>query len=125
MSAAIIAAGVGSAAGGAFSDAFGRKRALLLADVLFTLGALGMGAAWSAGVLIAGKLLGLLPGFALCRCQGGMLCLLLAAPCMAWHAGGMLAGQGARAGARRATGGDACLPACMHVFRLRWFSPAL
>ena len=55
VSAAIVAAGVGSAAGGAFSDAFGRKRALLLADVLFTLGALCMGAAWSAGVLIAGK----------------------------------------------------------------------
>ncbi len=55
MSSAIVAAGVGSAAGGSFADTFGRKHALLLADVLFTVGAVGMGTAWSADVLIAGK----------------------------------------------------------------------
>ncbi len=54
VSAAIVAAGVGSALGGALSDVAGRKRALLLADVLFTLGALGMGLAWDVSVLIAG-----------------------------------------------------------------------
>ncbi|GAB4816004.1 hypothetical protein N2152v2_003050 [Parachlorella kessleri] len=57
VSAAIVAAGVGSALGGALSDVAGRKRALLLADVLFTLGALGMGLAWDVGVLIAGRAL--------------------------------------------------------------------
>lgn len=55
VSAAIVAAGAGSAVGGALSDALGRRRALLLSDTLFTLGALCMGAAWSAGVLIAGE----------------------------------------------------------------------
>ena len=55
MSSAIIAAGAGSALGGALSDALGRKRALLLSDALFTLGALLMGTAWSAGALITGR----------------------------------------------------------------------
>jgi SP family myo-inositol transporter-like MFS transporter 13 len=57
VSAAIVAAGAGSALGGALSDWAGRKRALLLADALFTLGALCMGAAWDASLLVLGALL--------------------------------------------------------------------
>lgn len=54
VSAAIMAAVVGSSCGGALSDRLGRKSALLVADVLFILGAFCMGLAPSAAVLIMG-----------------------------------------------------------------------
>ncbi|KAA6422553.1 MAG: putative inositol transporter 2-like [Trebouxia sp. A1-2] len=53
VSAAVLGAGVGSAIGGWFSDQVGRKKALLVGDVLFTLGALLMAAAGSPNALIA------------------------------------------------------------------------
>ena len=56
MSAAVLGAGVGSAIGGWFSDKVGRKKALLVGDVLFTLGALLMAAAGSPNSLIAGQI---------------------------------------------------------------------
>ncbi len=46
---------MGSAIGGWFSDKVGRKKALLVGDVLFTLGALLMAAAGSPNALIAGR----------------------------------------------------------------------
>ena len=46
---------MGSAIGGWFSDKVGRKKALLVGDVLFTLGALLMAAAGSPNALIAGQ----------------------------------------------------------------------
>lgn len=55
VSAAVLGAGVGSAIGGWFSDKVGRKKALLVGDVLFTLGALLMAAAGSPNSLIAGR----------------------------------------------------------------------
>lgn len=55
MSAAVLGAGIGSAIGGWLSDQVGRKKALLLGDVLFTLGALGMAAAQSPNGLITGQ----------------------------------------------------------------------
>ncbi|KAL0033523.1 hypothetical protein WJX79_001225 [Trebouxia sp. C0005] len=55
VSAAVLGAGVGSAIGGWFSDQVGRKKALLVGDVLFTLGALLMAAAGSPNALIAGR----------------------------------------------------------------------
>lgn len=55
MSAAVLGAGVGSAIGGWFSDKLGRKKALLLGDLLFTVGALLMAAARSPNALIAGQ----------------------------------------------------------------------
>ncbi|EFN54539.1 hypothetical protein CHLNCDRAFT_8066, partial [Chlorella variabilis] len=51
VSAAIVGAGVGSVAGGWLADRVGRKAALLLADVLFTAGALAMAAAQDHCVL--------------------------------------------------------------------------
>ena len=54
VSAAVIGAGFGSAIGGWLSDKLGRKKALLLGDVLFTLGALSMAAARSPNALITG-----------------------------------------------------------------------
>lgn len=56
VSAAVLGAGVGSAIGGWFSDKVGRKKALLVGDVLFTLGALLMAAAGSPNSLIAGQI---------------------------------------------------------------------
>lgn len=55
VSAAIVGAGVGSVAGGWLADRVGRKAALLLADVLFTAGALAMAAAQDQYWLLAGK----------------------------------------------------------------------
>ena len=55
MSAAVMGACIGSAAGGRFSDKIGRKRALLFGDALFAIGAVQMAAAGSASSLISGK----------------------------------------------------------------------
>lgn len=51
----MIGAGFGSAIGGWLSDKLGRKKALLLGDVLFTVGALSMAAARSPNALITGQ----------------------------------------------------------------------
>ena len=51
----MLGAGLGSAIGGWLSDKVGRKKALLLGDVLFTLGALLMAAAHSPNALITGQ----------------------------------------------------------------------
>ena len=55
VSAAVLGAALGSALGGWFSDKVGRKKALLLGDVLFTLGAVLMAAAQTPSALIAGQ----------------------------------------------------------------------
>ncbi|KAK7272823.1 hypothetical protein RIF29_13863 [Crotalaria pallida] len=57
VSMAIAGAIVGAAAGGWINDVFGRKKATLLADVIFTLGAIIMAAAPNSYVLILGRLL--------------------------------------------------------------------
>lgn len=54
---ALVGAIIGAAAGGWVNDAYGRKRATLLADVIFTLGSLGMAAAPDPYVLIFGRFL--------------------------------------------------------------------
>lgn len=71
VSAAVAGAAVGSAAGGALSDACGRKRALLLGDVLFAAGALAMAAAQHVSLLIAGAQ----------PCQGRGACMRVANAC--------------------------------------------
>src|SRR5271154_1104318 len=48
---------VGSLAGGALGDQIGRKRTILIAGVLFTLGAVIQSFAPGAAVLVAGRLL--------------------------------------------------------------------
>ncbi|KAK7358042.1 hypothetical protein VNO80_17341 [Phaseolus coccineus] len=57
VSMAIGGAIVGAAAGGWINDAYGRKKATLIADVIFILGAIGMAAAADPTVLILGRLL--------------------------------------------------------------------
>ncbi|WJX80529.1 Integrin alpha chain-like protein (Alpha-int1) [Trifolium repens] len=57
VSMAIAGAIVGAAFGGWINDAYGRKKATLLADVIFILGAILMAAAPDPYVLIAGRLL--------------------------------------------------------------------
>ena len=54
VSSAIAAAAVGAALGGRLCDSLGRKTALLAADVLFTGGAVAMGLAPNAAVLVLG-----------------------------------------------------------------------
>lgn len=54
---ALVGAIIGAAAGGWINDAYGRKRATLLADVIFTIGSLGMAAAPDPYVLIFGRFL--------------------------------------------------------------------
>lgn len=54
---AIVGAIIGAAAGGWINDAYGRKKATLLADIIFTLGAIVMAAAPDPYVLILGRLL--------------------------------------------------------------------
>ncbi|CAJ1977794.1 unnamed protein product [Sphenostylis stenocarpa] len=57
VSMAIAGAIVGAAAGGWINDAYGRKKATLIADVIFILGAIGMAAAQDPTVLISGRFL--------------------------------------------------------------------
>ncbi|KAJ1385838.1 Sugar/inositol transporter [Sesbania bispinosa] len=54
---AIAGAIVGAATGGWINDAYGRKKATLIADVIFIFGAIGMAAAPDPYVLILGRLL--------------------------------------------------------------------
>lgn len=54
---ALVGAMIGAAAGGWINDAYGRKKATLLADIVFTIGAIVMAAAPNPYVLIAGRLL--------------------------------------------------------------------
>ncbi|XP_061360183.1 inositol transporter 1-like [Gastrolobium bilobum] len=57
VSMAIAGAIIGAAAGGWVNDAYGRKMATLIADVIFIFGAIGMAAAPDPYVLILGRLL--------------------------------------------------------------------
>ncbi|XP_022641570.1 inositol transporter 1 isoform X2 [Vigna radiata var. radiata] len=57
VSMAIAGAIVGAATGGWINDVYGRKKATLIADVIFILGAIGMAAAADPTVLILGRLL--------------------------------------------------------------------
>lgn len=57
MSMALVGAMIGAAAGGWINDVYGRKKATLLADVVFTVGSLVMAAAPDPYVLIFGRLL--------------------------------------------------------------------
>lgn len=57
VSMALVGAIIGAAAGGWINDAYGRKKATLSADVVFTLGAIVMAAAPDPYVLIFGRLL--------------------------------------------------------------------
>ncbi|KAA3480255.1 inositol transporter 1 isoform X1 [Gossypium australe] len=57
VSMALVGAMIGAASGGWINDAYGRKKATLLADVVFTAGAIVMAAAPGPYVLILGRLL--------------------------------------------------------------------
>jgi SP family myo-inositol transporter-like MFS transporter 13 len=57
VSMALVGAIIGAAAGGWINDAYGRKKATLLADVIFMVGSLIMAAAPNPYVLIFGRLL--------------------------------------------------------------------
>lgn len=57
VSMALVGAIIGAATGGWINDVFGRKKATLTADVVFTLGSTVMAAAPDAYVLIFGRLL--------------------------------------------------------------------
>lgn len=57
MSMALVGAMIGAAAGGWINDAYGRKKATLLADIVFALGSAVMAAAPDPYVLILGRLL--------------------------------------------------------------------
>lgn len=57
VSMALVGAMIGAATGGWINDAYGRKKATLSADVVFTLGAIVMAAAPDPYVLILGRLL--------------------------------------------------------------------
>nr|KJB71889.1 hypothetical protein B456_011G145900 [Gossypium raimondii] len=57
VSMALVGAMIGAASGGWINDAYGRKKATLLADVVFTAGAIVMAAAPDPYVLILGRLL--------------------------------------------------------------------
>lgn len=54
---ALVGAMIGAAGGGLINDAYGRKRATILADVVFTVGSLVMSAAPDPYVLIFGRFL--------------------------------------------------------------------
>ncbi|KAF8391827.1 hypothetical protein HHK36_022165 [Tetracentron sinense] len=57
VSMALVGAIIGAAAGGWLNDAYGRKKATLLADVVFAIGSIVMAAAPDPYVLIIGRLL--------------------------------------------------------------------
>ncbi|KAJ0034629.1 hypothetical protein Pint_25729 [Pistacia integerrima] len=57
VSMALVGAIIGAASGGWINDAYGRKKATLLADIVFTAGAIVMAAAPDPYVLILGRLL--------------------------------------------------------------------
>ncbi|KAL1827057.1 hypothetical protein DCAR_0206204 [Daucus carota subsp. sativus] len=57
VSMALVGAIIGAAVGGWINDAYGRKRATLIADVVFILGSFGMAAAPDPYVLIFGRFL--------------------------------------------------------------------
>ncbi|XP_078436691.1 inositol transporter 2 [Wolffia australiana] len=57
VSAAVAGAIAGAAVGGYVSDRFGRRSAILAADVLFLGGAVGMAAAPSPGIVVLGRVL--------------------------------------------------------------------
>ncbi|EXB68669.1 putative inositol transporter 1 [Morus notabilis] len=57
VSMALVGAIIGAAAGGWINDAYGRKKATLLADIIFALGSVVMAAAPDPYVLILGRLL--------------------------------------------------------------------
>ncbi|XP_059632878.1 inositol transporter 1 [Cornus florida] len=57
VSMALVGAIIGAAAGGWINDVYGRKRATLLADVVFAIGSIVMAAAPDPYVLIVGRLL--------------------------------------------------------------------
>ena len=57
VSMALVGAIIGAASGGWINDAYGRKKATLLADVVFTAGAIVMAVAPDPYVLILGRLL--------------------------------------------------------------------
>lgn len=57
VSMALVGAMIGAAAGGWINDAYGRKKATLVADVVFALGSVVMAAAPNPYVLIFGRLL--------------------------------------------------------------------
>lgn len=57
VSMALVGAMIGAAAGGGINDAYGRKQATLLADVIFALGSSVMAVAWNPYVIIFGRLL--------------------------------------------------------------------
>lgn len=57
VSLATLGAAFGSLVGGPFSDKYGRKPTIVLADLLFTLGALVMGMAPTIPVLLIGRVL--------------------------------------------------------------------
>ncbi|OVA04606.1 Sugar/inositol transporter [Macleaya cordata] len=57
VSMAIVGAIIGAAVGGWMNDAYGRKKATLIADVIFAIGSIVMAAAPNAYVLIIGRLL--------------------------------------------------------------------
>ena len=61
VSAAVFGAAAGSALGGALGDLVGRKRTLLVGDVLFAVGAILMAAAQGVGALVAGQPLSAVP----------------------------------------------------------------
>lgn len=57
VSMALVGAIIGAAVGGWINDAYGRKKATLIADGIFTVGAIVMAAAPDPYVLILGRLL--------------------------------------------------------------------
>jgi MFS family permease len=104
VSAAVVAAAFGSATGGALSDAFGRKKALLLGDVLFASGAIFMAAAPSISILIVGAL----PIYAF-HARGHRKMALLAGDVQETHAGRVFGGPGSWAGIHNSAGTHCCV----------------
>lgn len=57
MSMAVAGAIIGAAIGGYINDRFGRKKSILLADILFFIGAIVMAAAPAPWVIVIGRIL--------------------------------------------------------------------